>query len=196
MNKFIEWLSDYLRYIILAVIIVLVIAAAILGLNIYSKTVNNQGGKESEAVKETETQSESKLTVIREPESETQSEPRTEKSTESESETAKETGEQSQESTESGNNSVQAAAQPETKAIPEPTPETEPPTEAPETEPPAPVYKTMTGTCYLRAEPSREAAILGEYWAGTTVEFLGEVSGWYKVQVDGMVGYMGPRFFG
>lgn len=73
--------------------------------------------------------------------------------------------------------------------------QTEPPTEpVPETEP-QPVYLTMQGSCYLRAEPSMEAEIIGEYWTGTTVEFLEDAGGWYKVRVDGMTGYMGARFF-
>ena len=58
-----------------------------------------------------------------------------------------------------------------------------------------PVYKTMTGTCYMRSEPDYGDNIIGEYSAGTTVEFLEDVGGWYKVRVDGMTGYMGARFF-
>lgn len=69
--------------------------------------------------------------------------------------------------------------------------ETEPETEAPY----EPVYKTLKGSCYIRSGPSMEAEIIGEYMYGTTVEFLEDVGGWYKVQIDGMVGYMGARFF-
>ena len=58
-----------------------------------------------------------------------------------------------------------------------------------------PVYLTMTGTCYIRSEADYGDNIIGEYGAGTTVEFLGDVGGWYKVRVDGMTGYMGARFF-
>jgi len=68
-------------------------------------------------------------------------------------------------------------------------PATEPPTE------PQPVYKTLKGACYLRAETSKESQILGTYSAGTTIEFLEDVGGWYHVQVDGMTGYMGAQFF-
>ncbi len=68
-------------------------------------------------------------------------------------------------------------------------PATEPPTEA------QPVYKTLKGACYLRAETSKESQILGTYSAGTTIEFLEDVGGWYHVQVDGMTGYMGAQFF-
>ena len=64
-----------------------------------------------------------------------------------------------------------------------------------ETDPPEPVYKTLQGGCYLRSAPSYEGEIIGEYWTGTTVEFLEDVGGWYKVRVDGKTGYMGARFF-
>ena len=64
-----------------------------------------------------------------------------------------------------------------------------------ETEVYVPVYKTLKGSCYIRSGPSMEAEIIGEYMYGTTVEFLEDVGGWYKVQIDGMVGYMGARFF-
>lgn len=69
--------------------------------------------------------------------------------------------------------------------------ETEPATEAVY----EPVYKTLKGSCYIRSGPSMDAEIIGEYMYGTTVEFLEDVGGWYKVQIDGMVGYMGARFF-
>ena len=65
----------------------------------------------------------------------------------------------------------------------------------PQTEAPAPIYKTLKGACYLRAETSKESQILGTYMAGTTVQFLEDVGGWYKVSVDGMTGYMGAQFF-
>ncbi len=63
----------------------------------------------------------------------------------------------------------------------------------PETQ--APTYLTMTGTCYLRSYPDYGDNILGTYGAGTVVRFYGEEAGWYKVEVDGQIGYMGPRFF-
>lgn len=65
----------------------------------------------------------------------------------------------------------------------------------PQTEAPTPIYKTLKGACYLRAETSKESQILGTYMAGTTVQFLEDVGGWYKVSVDGMTGYMGAQFF-
>lgn len=63
----------------------------------------------------------------------------------------------------------------------------------PETQ--APTYLTMTGACYLRSYPDYGDNILGTYGAGTVVRFYGEEAGWYKVEVDGQIGYMGPRFF-
>ena len=53
----------------------------------------------------------------------------------------------------------------------------------------------MKGACYIRSYPDYGDNIIGEYPAGTVVEFLEDVGGWYKVQIDGMVGYMGARFF-
>ena len=58
-----------------------------------------------------------------------------------------------------------------------------------------PVYMTMTGTCYLRSEADYGDNIIGEYYAGTTVEYLGDAGGWVHVRVDGMDGYMGRLFF-
>ncbi|MDD2957387.1 MAG: SH3 domain-containing protein [Lachnospiraceae bacterium] len=75
-----------------------------------------------------------------------------------------------------------------------PVTETQAPTE-PETEVYQPVYMTMTGACYIRSYADYGDNIIGEYPAGTVVEFLEDVGGWYKVQIDGMVGYMGARFF-
>lgn len=180
MNDFKEWLSDYLRYFLLAFIIILIIGAAVLGISIYSKVVNGGGrtGRETETVSEKDPMEES----VKE------TEPLTGNGTEKESEKVTEA-------------QTEPATEPQTEPQTEPEPEaqtevqTEPQTEPePETEP-RPVYLTMQGSCYLRAEPSMEAEIIGEYWAGTTVEFLEDAGGWYKVRVDGMTGYMGARFF-
>ena len=189
MNDFKEWLSDNLRYFLLAFIIILIIGAAILGISIYSKVVNGSGSqkepvKQTEAMKTAENQTEN--TKAAEPDRES------EKPTEKESQTEPLTEAPAEIQTE-------APTEPQTEAPTEPQTEapTEPQTEAP-TEPPTepqPVYLTMQGSCYLRAEPSTESEILGTYWVGTTVEFLEDVGGWYKVRVDGMTGYMGARFF-
>ena len=58
-----------------------------------------------------------------------------------------------------------------------------------------PIYKTLKGTCYLRADTSKDSQILGTYNAGASIQFLEDVGGWYRVQVDGMTGYMGAQFF-
>ena len=62
MNGFKEWISDNLRYILLALIVLLIMGAAVLGVSIYSKVVNDGRGqkeaaKHTEAVKITETES-------------------------------------------------------------------------------------------------------------------------------------------
>ena len=61
MNDFKEWLSDYLRYFLLAFIIILIIGAAVLGISIYSKVVNGGGrtGRETETVSEKDPMEES-----------------------------------------------------------------------------------------------------------------------------------------
>ena len=187
MNDFKEWLSDNLRYFLLAFIIILIIGAAILGISIYSKVVNGGGSRkasveQTESLKETEKQSE----IAKDTEADTESERQTEK--ESQAETEPQTEAQTEPQTEV---QTETQTEPQTQAPTEP--QTEPPTE-PQTEP-QPVYLTMQGSCYLRAEPSTESEILGTYWVGTTVEFLEDVGGWYKVRVDGMTGYMGARFF-
>ncbi|MEY8427659.1 SH3 domain-containing protein [Lachnospiraceae bacterium 46-15] len=185
MKDFKEWISDNLRYILLALIVLLIMGAAVLGVSIYSKVVNDKGrqkepAKQTEIVKVTETAGQTetvKPTEITESvESGQETETKKESSTETSVETQKETEPQTELQTEPPSES-------ETEV------QTEPVTE------PQPVYLTMQGSCYLRAEPSMEGEIIGEYWTGTTVEFLEDVGGWYKVRVDGMVGYMGARFF-
>ena len=58
-----------------------------------------------------------------------------------------------------------------------------------------PLYFFSFRSDYLRSAPDYGDNILGTYQAGTTVLFYGPEEGWYKVEVDGMVGYMGPKFF-
>ncbi len=181
-NEFREWLSDNLRYFMLAFIVILIIAAAVLSITLYSKMSGDGRRNETETVTAAESATETEKPTEKQTESET--EPQTESEKQTEPQTEKQTEEpQTQAPTEPA---------PEPETIPETEPQTEPP--QPQTEP-QPVYLTMQGSCYLRAEPSMEAEIIGEYWTGTTVEFLEDVGGWYKVRVDGMVGYMGARFF-
>lgn len=42
----------------------------------------------------------------------------------------------------------------------------------------------------LRAEPSRDSDIIGEYIGGQVLEILGETGEWYEVKIDGKTGYM------
>lgn len=182
-NEFREWLSDNLRYFMLAFIVILIIAVAVLSITLYSKMSGDGGKKEPETVTTEESASETEKPT--EKQTERQTEPQTQ--TQSEKQTEPKTEAQTEE--------PQTQAPTEPAPEPETIPETEPQTEPQLQTEPQPVYLTMQGSCYLRAEPSMEAEIIGEYWTGTTVEFLEDVGGWYKVRVDGMVGYMGARFF-
>jgi uncharacterized protein YgiM (DUF1202 family) len=57
-------------------------------------------------------------------------------------------------------------------------------------------YRTILSTCNLRSYPDYGDNVIGECYSGQTVEFLGEEAGWYKISVDGVVGYIGPKFLG
>ena len=54
MKNFKEWLSDNLRYLILAFVVIAVIGAAIYGVNLYSRAVGDRGNSQSESQSETE----------------------------------------------------------------------------------------------------------------------------------------------
>lgn len=185
-NEFREWLSDNLRYFMLAFIVILIIAVAVLSITLYSKMSGDGRKNETETVTASESATETEKPTEKQTESET------EPQTQSEKQTEPQTQPQTEKQTEEPQTQAPTEPAPEPETIPETEPQTEPP--QPQTEP-QPVYLTMQGSCYLRAEPSMEAEIIGEYWTGTTVEFLEDVGGWYKVRVDGMVGYMGARFF-
>lgn len=102
-------------------------------------------------------------------------------------------------------------AEPETVPVTEAVPETESETEketqseaVTETEAPAEtetesqseeVYLVLKVGCNFRAAPSMDAEIYETKEAGITVRFLEDVGGWYKVEIDGVVGYMGSQFF-
>lgn len=184
MNDFKEWLSDYLRYFMLAAAVLLLFGIIVIGTNIYRSVTQSDDQEVIQILTETES------------ETATETEVYTEKMTEIEDETDM-------------NSNIESDA--ETEAVPETESETEIETEnvtkteieteteveidtETETEY-VPVYKTLIGSCYIRSAPSMEAEILGEYMYGTTVEFLEDAGGWYKVQIDGMTGYMGARFF-
>lgn len=203
MNNFKEWLSDYLRYFLLILAILLILALAVIGFRVY-KAMNAPIPGDGDSI-EILTEAES----ITESESETAAATDTEQPAESETEqqTANlPTNETTAESTVASDTTdvsaepqAETAAQTTAESVPQLSSETEPPVPA-STEPITeevyePVYKTLKGSCYIRSGPSMEADIIGEYMYGTTVEFLEDVGGWYKVQIDGMVGYMGARFF-
>lgn len=238
MNGFKEWLSDYLRYIILALAALLAAGAVFLGVRLYQEMQSSQQAQpapedgsgvviidgetesesETEPVSETEAASEQETSgeteKVTEAETDTEPETQTESGTDRTDSTAETgsqgmvmigntdgTGEQtSGEPAEEtmvvvGETSGTPAGASQTEAQVQET-ETDPPeTDPPETDPPEPVYMTMTGACYIRSYPDYGDNIIGEYPAGTVVEFLEDVGGWYHVQVDGLDGYMGARFF-
>ena len=209
MKQFKEWLSDYLRYFLLLLAAILAFFLILAGVKIYQNSKKPDAANAIQIITETETETTAKKQTETEMTSETESETESESESESESEqkteTAADTAETKAETAVQAQSSAQtdaAAAQTETAAAATEKPtETQPPTEkATETQPATeteytPVYKTLKGSCYIRSGPSMDAEIIGEYMYGTTVEFLEDVGGWYKVRIDGMVGYMGARFF-
>ena len=203
MKQFKEWLSDYLRYFLLLLAAILAFFLILAGVKIYQNSKKPDAANAIQIITETETETTAKKQTETEMTSETESESETE--TEQKTETAADTAETKAETAVQAQSSAQtdaAAAQTETAAAAtEKATETQPPTEkATETQPATeteytPIYKTLKGSCYIRSGPSMDAEIIGEYMYGTTVEFLEDVGGWYKVRIDGMVGYMGARFF-
>lgn len=206
MNDFKEWLSDYLRYFLLILAVLLILALAVIGFRVYrTVTAPNLGDGDSiEILTEPETiaESETETKAATEEDTEQLTEDKTEAETETDSavpadETAAE-GEDIPQTAALTNTETAAQTDP-TDQIAQISSETEALVSV-ETEQETetiyePVYKTLKGSCYIRSGPSMEADIIGEYMYGTTVEFLEDVGGWYKVQIDGMVGYMGARFF-
>lgn len=211
MKQFKEWLSDYLRYFLLLLAAILAFFLILAGVKIYQNSKRPDAANAIQIITETETettakkQTETEMTSETESESEMTLETESESETEQKTETAADTAETKAETAVQAQSSAQtdaAAVQTETAAVATEKPtETQPPTEkATETQPATeteytPVYKTLKGSCYIRSGPSMDAEIIGEYMYGTTVEFLEDVGGWYKVRIDGMVGYMGARFF-
>ena len=203
MKQFKEWLSDYLRYFLLLLAAILAFFLILAGVKIYQNSKKPDAANAIQIITETETETTAKKQTETEMTSETESE--SESETEQKTETVADTAETKAETAVQAQSSAQtdaAAAQTETAAAATEKPtETQPPTEkATETQPATeteytPIYKTLKGSCYIRSGPSMDAEIIGEYMYGTTVEFLEDVGGWYKVRIDGMVGYMGARFF-
>ena len=205
MKQFKEWLSDYLRYFLLLLAAILAFFLILAGVKIYQNSKKPDAANAIQIITETETETTAKKQTETEMTSETESESESETETEQKTETAADTAETKAETAVQAQSSAQtdaAAAQTEAAAAATEKPtETQPPTEkATETQPATeteytPIYKTLKGACYIRSGPSMDAEIIGEYMYGTTVEFLEDVGGWYKVRIDGMVGYMGARFF-
>ncbi len=242
MKNFKEWLSDYLRYIMLLLAAVLIFFLVMIGVRLYQHHSEpdlgnvveiypetggqTEAGQESETASETEseaapeTESEAESESEKETESEKASEAVTEKKDLSGNESEKENAEaqsekpgtslipedgsgvtitrQSEKETVPTTGSTSAPTSLPTQApTPTPTPTPTPmPTPTPTPMPtPEPVYMTLTGSCYLRSGPGYEYEIIGEYIYGTTVRVLDDSTGWYKVEVDGITGYMGGRFF-
>ena len=205
MKQFKEWLSDYLRYFLLLLAAILAFFLILAGVKIYQNSKKPDAANAIQIITETETETTAKKQTETEMTSETESESESESESEQKTETAADTAETKAETAVQAQSSAQtdaAAAQTETAAAATEKPtETQPPTEkATETQPATeteytPIYKTLKGSCYIRSGPSMDAEIIGEYMYGTTVEFLEDVGGWYKVRIDGMVGYMGARFF-
>ena len=203
MKQFKEWLSDYLRYFLLLLAAILAFFLILAGVKIYQNSKKPDAANAIQIITETETETTAKKQTETDMTSETESE--SESESEQKTETAADTAETKAETAVQAQSSAQtdaAAAQTETAAAATEKPtETQPPTEkATETQPATeteytPIYKTLKGSCYIRSDPSMDAEIIGEYMYGTTVEFLEDVGGWYKVRIDGMVGYMGARFF-
>lgn len=205
MKQFKEWLSDYLRYFLLLLAAILAFFLILAGVKIYQNSKKPDAANAIQIITETETETTAKKQTETEMTSETESESEVESETEQKTETAADTAGTKAETAVQAQSSAQtdaAAAQTETAAAATEKPtETQPPAEkATETQPATeteytPIYKTLKGSCYIRSGPSMDAEIIGEYMYGTTVEFLEDVGGWYKVRIDGMVGYMGARFF-
>ncbi|MCR1839459.1 SH3 domain-containing protein [Murimonas intestini] len=196
MKEFKEWLSDNLRYFMLGLAVIILLVLIFLGFRLIKNITSEPAaktGRETETSKETE--------------SETQQETKTEKNTEKETESEKEqptpdsrqTSETEPAETEEVQTQAPVTEAPQTEVAQTEAPQTEAPqTDPPQTEadiPPEPVYITTNGAVYIREAPSYEGEILGVLEAGQTVEFLEDAQGWYKVNADGLIGYVGARFF-
>ncbi len=206
MKGFKEWLSDYLRYFLLILAAALLFGIIYIGIKVYQNYDSPTSGENIEILTEAHrvTEKEAESGSEKEPETLTETETSAGDVSEKESETAsgaesaeddKASGEGTGAQTEQPQASAQAETQPQTSVQTETQPQTSAQTETePQTEP-EPVYRTMTGACNFRSGPGYEYEVMAEYPAGTVVEFLGIVEGWCEVRIDGVIGYMGQRFF-
>ena len=225
MGDFKEWLSDNLRYFLVGVVVILIIGGSILGLKIYSSKVNGNSDpavirKNTEAQTETGKETETKKQTEKETKKQTEKETKkqTEKATEkqTESSTSSNAGTDSKGSTadnsQNGSNFANNASQNSGGTYSNGSQSSDGTYDnagndattdgndtqdvtTPQTDAAQPVYMTINSACYMRSYPDYGDNIIGQFEAGTTVEFLGDEGGWYKVSVNGQVGYMGARFF-
>lgn len=212
MKKFKEWLSDNLRYFVLAIAVIAVIFILFFGYKLLGNMMTNGDGskKQTEETKPgSEKSTEDKKATEKTTESQKQTQ-KTETSKSTEKTTEKTTGKtsdsngESSKASESGNetSSTNAGSQANTQteateaAVPQnQAPETEAPAQTEATEAPVPQTMYMNAAAYIREAPSYEGAILDTLQAGQAVTFLEDVGGWYKVEANGYVGYVGARFF-
>lgn len=212
MKKFKEWLSDNLRYFVLAIAVIAVILILFFGYKLLGNMMTNGDGskKQTEETKPgSEKSTEDKKATEKTTESQKQTQ-KTETSKSTEKTTEKTTGKtsdskgESSKASESGNetSSTNAGSQANTQteateaAVPQTqAPETEAPAQTEATEAPVPQTMYMNAAAYIREAPSYEGAILDTLQAGQAVTFLEDVGGWYKVEANGYVGYVGARFF-
>ena len=213
MGDFKEWLSDNLRYFLVGVVVILIIGGSILGLKIYSSAVNGKDEPaliqkntqaQTESKKETETKKETEKATKKQNEKETKKQ--TEKTTEKAAEKTTESQAASSDQTPDGNASDDSSSH---GAGSEQNGDTyggndydynydgsqQAEVISQETEAPQPQYMTINAACYMRSYPDYGDNIIGQFDAGTTVQFLADEGGWYKVSVNGQTGYIGARFF-
>ena len=216
MKKFKEWLSDNLRYFVLAIAVIAVICILFFGYKLLGNMMTNGDGskKQTEETKPgTENGTENKKETEKQPDTQKQTQKSetnksTEKTTEKTTEKSTETPGESTKSSESvnggGSTNAGAQANAQTNALTEATDAATAQTQAPQTDAPpqteatdAPVPQTiyMNAAAYIREAPSYDGAILDTLQAGQAVTFLEDVGGWYKVEANGLVGYVGARFF-
>ena len=220
MGDFKEWLSDNLRYFLVGVVVILIIGGSILGLKIYSSKVNGNSdpavirknteaqtetGKETETKKQTEKETKKQTEKETKKQTEKETKKQTEKATEkqTESSTSSNAGTDSKGSTadnsQNGSNSANNASQNSGGTYSNGSQSSDGTYDNAgndaTTDAAQPVYMTINSACYMRSYPDYGDNIIGQFEAGTTVEFLGDEGGWYKVSVNGQVGYMGARFF-
>jgi cytoskeletal protein RodZ len=214
MKKTKEWISDYLRYFLLLLAIALLVVLIVITLKVYQRYDRTPGQDDIEILTEAQT---GRVT-----ETETESETETEAPTETETETVKETETDTADETETevqtnadsahrntagasdtsdAQTSTGAGETSQTQQSEQTTVQTEAQPIEIQVEEPAAVestadYRTILSTCNLRSYPDYGDNVIGECYTGQTVEFLGEEEGWYKISVDGVVGYIGPKFLG